>query len=83
MNRNILQILCNEIDVDERGGTRLLVSLGWVCKEMRYWTRETVLVWGAWKRHCARFMPGRIIETSVHRRDLSLTNRSRCYNAGE
>lgn len=74
----LLLMLIGLLRADE---VQLMVSFGWVCKRWRTLTRETDAAWTVWRSICGRLMPKEITATSVHRQDLSLTTRSRCYTA--
>jgi len=91
MNQGLALMLCEaaasrEQMKDDDEAEFLVISLGWLNAETRRLTRAGdcgLGVWKAWKRVCDRLMPRRLAELSVHRRDLSLTTRSRCYTADE
>jgi len=63
------------------GDARLMISIGWISPEWRRLTRETTEFYDQWRHVCVMLLPLDISSESIHRRDLGLTPRSRCFNA--
>lgn len=85
MNGDILLLLCEQVLGDSEEDLHFVVSLGWISAEIRALTRQgdPCLIWRTWKRLCAQHAvtSRSLCSQSVHRQDLSLTARSRCYTA--
>lgn len=82
MHDHILRLVLNVLRPEESRADRLfMMRLGWLTPRLRTLTRETPFMWDLWKQHCAALMPRQLADESLHRNDLSLTVRSRCYTA--
>jgi hypothetical protein len=80
MNADLLSLVCEQVLGDSDDDLCFIVSLGWISADLRAWSRS--LLRKTWKRLCvAHAVAGTICSSSVHRKDLSLTTRSRCYTA--
>lgn len=77
MNPALVATLCEIAAANN--DAHLLVSLGWIDAATRQQSRQDE--WKSWKVVCGRLMTQQLCESSLHRYDLLLSTRSRCYTA--